>query len=174
MAFIEGDCSLKLLYLFFYITLGCALRTIKFSNDDIFEKNISYVNSPTIISFLQVLFYILDYLRNKKIFVNDLNELKKREKENKKSSLRNNVIKILSNKEKKIKCKLLVCLIICGLSEVTRLIYKLSLSEGKKDITYYISGPLLLEIIILSYYLLNIKSYKHHYFCIFVMFFAER
>ena len=173
MAFIDGDCSLKLLYLFFYISLGCALRTITFSNDYIFKKNISNVNSPTIISFLQVLFYFLDYFRNKKIFVKELNELKKKEKENKKSKLGNNVIQILSKKEKKIKFKLLVCLIICGLSEVIRLFYKLSLTQGKRDISYYISGPLLLEIIILSYYILNVKSYKHHYFCIIVMFFAD-
>jgi hypothetical protein len=69
--------------------------------------------------------------------------------------------------------KLFFFLIICGISEAIRLLYKLFLNEGKKDISYFISGPLLLVIMILSYFILNVKSYQHHYFCLICMFIGD-
>ncbi len=174
MAFIEGDCSLKLLYLIIYISLGLALRTITYDeNNKKFIEIINNLNTPTIISFLQILFYFLDNLRKKRIKNEEIEELKKKEKKDKLINLNDNVINNLSNKEKKIKLKLFLLLILSGLSESIRLLYKLFLIQGKRDISYFISGPLLLEIMILSYFILNVKSYQHHYFCVIFMFIAD-
>ena len=65
MELLKEIVFLKLLYLFFYILLGYALRTIIFSNDYFLKKNIS-INAPTIISFLQVLFLFLIIAQIKK------------------------------------------------------------------------------------------------------------
>ena len=172
MAFIDGDCSLKLLYIFFYITLGTILRKISFLKEVDFN-NIYSLNATLIISFLQTLFYFLDNIRKKKTIDKELEESKKKEKEKKLVNLNENIIKTLSNKERKTKLKLFFFLIICGISEAIRLLYKLFLNEGKKDISYFISGPLLLVIMILSYFILNVKSYQHHYFCLICMFIGD-
>ena len=106
MAFIDGDCFLKLLYIFFYITLGTILRKIFFS-DDIDFNNIYSLNITLIISFLLTLFYFLDNLRKKRIIDKELEEFKKKEIGGKLVNLNENIIKILSNKEKKTKSKIL-------------------------------------------------------------------
>ena len=105
MAFIDGDCSLKLLYIFFYITLGTILRKISFLKEVDFN-NIYSLNTTLIISFLQTLFYFLDNIRKKKTIDKELEESKKKEKEKKLVNLNENIIKTLSNKERKTKLKL--------------------------------------------------------------------
>ena len=77
MAFIDGDCSLKLLYIFFYITLGTILRKISFLKEVDFN-NIYSLNTTLIISFLQTLFYFLDNIRKKKTIDKELEESKKK------------------------------------------------------------------------------------------------
>ncbi len=79
MAFIDVDCSLKLLYIFFYITLGTILRKITFSFNEAFN-NIYSLNTTLIISFLQTLFYFLDNIRKERTIDKELEEFKKKKK----------------------------------------------------------------------------------------------
>ena len=69
----------------------------------------------------------------------------------------------ITNKE------MILYIIICGIFEGFRYFYSITLNKGKSDISYYICGLLLFEIMILSHFILKIHSYRHHYVSLGIM-----
>ena len=168
MSIIQFDFSLKLLYVAFYYIFTIITREIKYrlkniksnnngfnSWNNIFESNT--LNIPIMISILQLSGIIISNKRNKK---------KKQEENIEKrnsSPLENQKVPKVKRKNKIINKKMILYIIICGIFEGFRYFYSITLNKGKSDISYYICGLLLFEIIILSHFILKINSYRHHY-----------
>ena len=176
MSTIQFDFSPKLLYVVFYYFFTIITREIKFGLLDIKSKNNEFnsgnnifysntLNIPIMISILQLSGILLSYKRNKqkKIIQKEINE------RNISSSLEIQRFSFIEKKNKIKKKKEIILIIICGIFEAHRYYYSLTSNKGKADISYYICGLLLFEIMILSHFILKIDSYRHHYVSLGIM-----
>ncbi len=174
MSIIQFDFSPKLLYVVFYYIFTVITREIKFglldikSNNNEFNSgnNIFYSNTlniPIMISILQLSGIIISNKRNKK-------KSQEENIENRNSSpLEIQKVSMVKRKNIITNKEMIFLLIICGIFEGFRYFYSITLNKGKSDISYYICGLLLFEIIILSHFILKINSYRHHYVSLGIM-----
>ena len=174
MSIIQFDFSSKLLYVALYYIFTIITREIKdglkniqsnnneFNSwNNIFESNT--LNIPIMISILQLSGIIISNKRNKK----------KSQEENieNRNSSHSEIQKesMIERKNKITNKEIILLLIICGIFEGFRYYYSLATNKGKGNISYYICGLLLFEIIILSHCILKIHSYRHHYVSLGIM-----
>ena len=173
MSIIQFDFSSKLLYVALYYIFTIITREIKdglkniqsnnneFNSwNNIFDSNT--LNIPIMISILQLSGIIISNKRNKK---------KRQEEniENRNSSPLEIQKESMIERKNKITNKEIILLIICGIFEGFRYYYSLATNKGKGNISYYICGLLLFEIMILSHFILKIHSYRHHYVSLGIM-----
>ncbi len=174
MSIIQFDFSLKLLYVALYYIFTIITREIKdglkniqsnnneFNSwNNIFDSNT--LNIPIMISILQLSGIIISNKRNKK-------KSQEENIENRNSSpLEIQKESMIERKNKITNKEIILLLIICGIFEGFRYFYSITLNKGKSDISYYICGLLLFEIMILSHFILKIHSYRHHYVSLGIM-----
>ena len=175
MGLFEFDFSFKFFYLLIYIIIIIVTRQLTFSTNltSLFSFS-NKTNIPIVISFMQLSGYILNYIRKKKTNEKLVPERKQTKTDEPRIFSNVSVIKNNENERfKKIKKKFYGIVLVCGICESYRYFYSIGLGEGKKDVGYYLCAFFLVEIMILSDGILDIKSYSHHYLSMILFFICD-